>query len=129
MSNVNVREQAVASLAATLVPASSTEMLTVDVRGMKRLFVVITASVAAMTAVLVKAAAIKDGTLVTVATSGADYTTPNAIMLAASGDPIALSAASAWFLLDVTGMAEVAIFATTDAGAGKLAIQAGAGLA
>lgn len=62
-----------------------------------------------------------DGNEVLLLSTGANYTTPNYPCLRASGSPVALAAgATAWFFMDVTGLAQVIVKASSAVGATTL---------
>lgn len=125
VDSTNLRYRITASLPATLVPASLTDMLTVNCRYIRQLFVQITVAAAALTGFAVKAKATKAAAAsVTLFNAAGDYTSPFGLMVDASGDLTIQGIGSGWFCLNVGGLEEITI-AATSGGTATIAIEAG----
>lgn len=124
VETTNLRYRVTASLPATTVPNSSTLMLRVSTRFVDQLFISLTVATAALTGFAIKGTPIAGVADVSLFAATADFTTPGAIVLDASGDLTGLTAGTGWLVLNVRGFAEIAIFATSG-GTATLAISAG----
>jgi len=114
-----------ASLTATVVPASSTNMLGIDCKGLSRVMIHLTGAVAALTGLALKAYGHPDGVAAVIADAAADFTAPAGIIVGTDGsDLTTLNAADGWVLVDVLGIEKLEIWATSG-GTATLAIQAG----
>lgn len=125
-ATTNVGTRITNNLPVTVVPASSTDMLTINTRWCSQLFVQFTVAVAALTGFAVKGkargAAANPVTLYSIA---ADFTSPKGLVLAASGDLTIQGIGSGWIALNVTGLEEVTI-AMASGGTATVLIEAGA---
>lgn len=125
LQTTNLRYRNTASLPATIVPAAPGDMLTIDVKWLKQLFIQITVATAALTAFVVKGKSHKAAAAaVTIASAAADFTTPKGLVKAASGDLTIQGVGSGWLALDVGGLEEITINATSG-GTATIAIDAG----
>ena len=114
-----------ANIPATVVPNSSTDMLTINTKYIKQLFVQITVAVAALTGFAIKAKARSAAAAaVTLYSAAGAFTSPVGLMKAASGDLTIQGVGSGWFALDVGGIEEVTI-AATSGGTATILIEAG----
>ncbi len=112
------------SVAATTVPGSSTKIGSMDVRGLRRIFVQLTVATASLTGFAIKVQATPAAAEQTLYSAAADFTTPAGLLVGASGDLTGAAAGAHWFCMDVSGLELVHIYATSG-GTATLAIEAG----
>ena len=122
MSQSGVRVAVV--LNPTVVPLAGANMLDIDVRGITRLFVQLSVTIAALTGFRIKARALASAGYVTLYSSTADYSTPQGLLVGCSGDLSSQAIGEGWFALDVSGLESVQLHATSG-GTAFLAINAG----
>lgn len=111
----------------TVAAAGNTTLATLDVKGQKRLsFEVVNQGAQAFDAFTIQGRFHENGDYVNLYTTG--YTTPTGILQGASGDLTTLaSAATGWFIMDVSGLESVRVTASAAAGGTSADIYAGAG--
>ena len=116
-----------ASLPATVVPNSATDMLTIDTKFLTRIYVHLTVAVAALTGFSIKIKANKNvlSTAVdTLYSVSADFTLPKGLLVGSSGDLTIQGVGHGWFMMDVAGIDSVILNATSG-GTATLLIEAG----
>lgn len=98
----------------------NTVLLTIPVAGLMDLAVQLACVGQDLDALLVEGRVHQDAAFFTIASAAGDFTSPVGFMLKASGSPVTLAAAaSAWFLMDVRGLFEVRVSASSGNVAGS----------
>lgn len=98
----------------------NTVLLTVPVHGLQDLAVQLSNADQALDALIVEGRVHEDAAFFTIASVAGDFTSPTGFMLKASGSPVTLGAgSSAWFLMDVRGLFEVRVSASSGNVAGS----------
>lgn len=110
------------SVPATLV--NTTANVVVDVRDLKRIFVQIAVTVAALTGFAIKIKPTSGATYSTVYSTTGDFIAPRGIMIGSSGDLTNQPVGTGWVILDVVGLDSVTLSATS-AGTANIAIEVG----
>jgi len=104
---------------------SNVTVTTLDVRGLNVLYVEIQPVTEALTAFEIAARPNTQGTFNTLFSASGDFTSPDGLLIGASGDLTVLSAGSTgWFIMFCLGLDRVQLSATA-AGAGTLTVIAG----
>ena len=111
-------------LSATLVPASTTEFITVPVEGVDRVMVHLVVAVAALTGFAIKAKVNAKADADILYNAAGDFTSPSGALVDASGDLTTLAIGTGWFILDTKGLDSI-IIAATSGGTATLAIEGG----
>ena len=97
---------------------------TINVQGVKRLFVHLTVATADLNSFAISAKATADATAATLFSTSGHYTSPAGRLKGASADLTTLSQGTGWFDIDTEGL-DVIILNPGSAGAATLAVEAG----
>lgn len=97
------------------VPASSTVIPGAEIptAGARRLAVHITVAVAALTGFIIQGRITNSDTYFDIISAGANFTTPKAPLIGASGDLTTQAAGNGWFVMDVGGFESIRLKATS----------------
>lgn len=107
------------------VPASgNTQLLSLEVDSLERIFVTFQVSSNALDAFIIKAKPTEDAPLVTLYSSTSDYNDSVGLLVGTSGDLSTQAVGTGWFIMDVVGLDTVVIEASGN-GASVVSIYAG----
>ena len=109
-----------------LVPAASTRLNVINTATATQLFVVLTVAVASLTNFTIAARPTQtySNTAVTLYSTSADFTSPTGLLIGCSGDLTTQAAGTGWFIMDVRGMYQVELYATSG-GTATIAVEVG----
>lgn len=109
----------ISNLAVAVPQTGNTTLLTIPCHGVKQIMVQVVVSGQALDAFLIQARPTLDAALSTLYSAAADFTAPKGLLIGASGDLTAQAVGTGWFIMDVTGLAEVAVLASSGNVAGS----------
>ena len=101
------------SLAVACPAAGNTELLNLPVSGLSRIAVQVDVTVQALDAFIIQIKLHPSAAFQTLFSAASDYTSPNGLLVGASGNLTAQAAASSgWFIMDVAGLHAVKVLAS-----------------
>ena len=108
----------------TVVVAQGTTdtVATFNVKAYTRIFVEVVVSGFAIDAFVIAARAHPSGSFLTLYSAALDYTAPSEILVGASGDLTTQAVGSGWFIMDVIGLEQVRISASSGNAAGSTVV-------
>lgn len=112
------------TVAAQTVPGSSTKLHTIYTQGVDRIMVHLTVATAALTGFVIKAKAHGETNASSLYSVAGDFTAPAGLLVGTSGDLTTLGVGTGWFIMEVTGLDTVELWATSG-GTATLAFEIG----
>lgn len=114
------------NLTVSVPAAGNTQLLRIPTRGLSRVFVQFTVTSFALDAFQIQGKACNNASPVVLYSAAADFTSPNGMIIEASGDVTTQAAGSTgWALLDVKGLFEISFWASANGGTASVDIYAG----
>lgn len=105
---------------ALALPEALTEVLKLNVFGLKQIFVQIKVATNALDMFSIKGQALPGADAITIFSAAADFTSPAGLMIDASGDLTTQAVGSGWFAMNVRGLDTVTISAASGNAGGSL---------
>jgi len=102
------------NIAVAVPQAGNTVLLTIPCHGLTRILVQVDVTVQALDAFIIQVRSTNVASLATLYSVAGDYTSPKGLLVGASGDLTTIAAAaSGWFIMDVDGLYEVVVSASS----------------